>query len=423
LNKRFEPEVNELVSSIALDHAAMESAIGFALCIDLDSPLRNHLRTAAGAAEGQPFFVRALNEAWLEIDGKGRVRARRERDEGTPWVDYMGPASQEYWSLSNKVEAAYSRTRALQKARELIAPIADARGLPSREKFAKLSQWSALIEHAAYRCATRISGLLDVARPPILQHANLDGDEELDARLAQYWVTMHAMANMTLLSSEPAAGSWLSDMAAKVPWRTWTPTFSLLRERTLWLAVCAARSAMAFGHKAVEKYMNLLSQATHPIKVFDALYGLSAIALSDPDICKSVLAELRSLRAMLKRRYLEHSVLIEAAFDDAIKTISAPVFDLDGSDWEIRTLGWHAPLEQGLATPGALRADPASINSSGRFLGLVVLPFIVSTPRHNLYPMKSKGRHGLRIADTTILEIVFRAWGVAIVRNPATTLH
>ena len=70
------------------------------------------------------------------------------------------------------------------------------------------------------------------------------------------------------------------------------------------------------------------------------------------------------------------------------------------------------------------RADPASINSSGRFLGLVVLPFIVSTPRHNLYPMKSKGRHGLRIPDATILEIVFRAWGVVGVRKPATsTLH
>jgi hypothetical protein len=420
LNKRFEPKVNELVSSIALDHAAMEAAIGFALGIDLDSPLRNHLRTVAGAAEGHSFFVRAANEAWLEIDGKCRVRARRERHEGTPWVDYMGPASQEYRSLSNKVEAAYSRTRALQMASEQIAPIADARGLPSREQFAKLSQWSALIEHVAYRCATRISGLLDVARPHILQHANLDS-EELNARLAQYWVTMHAMANMTLLSSEPAAGSWLSDMAAKVSWGTWTPTFPLLRERTLWLAVCAAHSAMAFGHKAVEKYVNLASRATHPIKVFDALYGLSAIALGNPDICKPVLAELRSLRATLKQRYLEHSVLIEAAFDDAIKTISAPVFELDGSDWEIRTLGWHAPLKQGLATPGALRADPASINSSGRFLGLVVLPFIVSTSRHNLYPMRSKGRHG--IANATILEIILRAWGAANVRNPANTLH
>ena len=420
MNNRFEPEVNELLSSIALDHAAMESAIGFALGIALDRPLRNHLRTAAGAGEGQPFFVRAVNQAWLEIDGKGRVRACRERDEGTPWVDYMAPESREYRSLSNKVEAAYSRTGALQKAHGLIAPLADARRHPSRENFVNLSQWSALIEHAAYRCATRISGLLDLVRPHILQHANLDS-EELDARLAQYWVTMHAMANMTLLSSEPSASSWLSDMAVKVPWGKWTPTFPMLRERTLWLAVCAAHSAMAFGHKAVEKYVNQLSQATHPIKVFDALYGLSAIALGDPDICKSVLAELRSLRATLKRRYLEHSTLIEAAFDDAIKTISAPVFDLDDSDWEIRSLGWHAPLKQGLATPGALRADPASINSSGRFLGLVVLPFITSTSRHELYPIKSKGRHGM--ANATILEIIFRAWRGAIERNPATTLH
>jgi uncharacterized protein YcnI len=57
--------------------------------------------------------------------------------------------------------------------------------------------------------------------------------EEIDTRLAQYWATMHAMANMTLLSSEPAADSWLADMAAKVPWGKSTPTFPLLRERTL----------------------------------------------------------------------------------------------------------------------------------------------------------------------------------------------
>jgi hypothetical protein len=55
--------------------------------------------------------------------------------------------------------------------------------------------------------------------------------------------------------------------------------------------------------------------------VFDALYGLSAIALEDVDAARTVLAELRSLNGVLKRRNLEHLPLIEVAFSGAIETI------------------------------------------------------------------------------------------------------
>jgi hypothetical protein len=100
-------------------------------------------------------------------------------------------------------------------------------------------------------------------------------------------------------------------MAKRIQWVSWTPTFPLLRERTLWLAACAARSAIAFGIDVVEKYLRVVSHATHPVRVFDALYGLSAIALEDADAARTVLAELRSLRDALKRRYLEHLPLID----------------------------------------------------------------------------------------------------------------
>lgn len=134
-----------------------------------------------------------------------------------------------------------------------------------------------------------------------------------EARLAQYWMAMHAMGNTMLLSSAPEANPWLSDLAKRIQRVSWTPTFPLLRERTLWLAACAARSAIAFGIDVVEKYLRVVSHATHPVRVFDALYGLSAIALEDADAARSVLAELRSLKGALKRRNLEHLPLIEAA--------------------------------------------------------------------------------------------------------------
>ena len=64
-------------------------------------------------------------------------------------------------------------------------------------------------------------------------------------------------------------------------WINWTPTFTLLRERTVWLAACAARSAAAFGEPVVERYLSPLGRASHPFKIFDALFGLTAIALGN----------------------------------------------------------------------------------------------------------------------------------------------
>jgi hypothetical protein len=89
--------------------------------------------------------------------------------------------------------------------------------------------------------------------------------------------------------------------------------------RTDAVAGGAARSAIAFGIDVVEKYLRVVSHATHPVRVFDALYGLSAIALEDADAAKSVLAELRSLKGALKRRNLEHLPLIDAACSGAIE--------------------------------------------------------------------------------------------------------
>ena len=49
--------------------------------------------------------------------------------------------------------------------------------------------------------------------------------------------------------------------------------FPLMRERTVWLAACAGRSAVAFGEPAIGQYLATLSKAEHPMKAFDALFG------------------------------------------------------------------------------------------------------------------------------------------------------
>jgi len=74
-----------------------------------------------------------------------------------------------------------------------------------------------------------------------------------------------------------------------------------------------------------------------------------------------------------------------------------------------------------LATPGALRADPATILSSGRYLGLAVLPFVISTPVRDFYPAKRDGTRTLSVSE--IAETVFRAWGSAGRPSSRLTLH
>ena len=107
----------------------------------------------------------------------------------------------------------------------------------------------------------------------------------------------------------------------------------------------------------------------------------------------------------------------------AIETISEPDFELNASDWEIRLLGWQRTSDRGLATPSALRADPTTILSSGRYLGLAVLPFVISTPVRDFYPAKRDGTRTLDISVSEIAETVFRAWGSAERPSSRLTLH
>ena len=51
--------------------------------IGLNRSLRSRLRALAGASESQPIFVRHMQtSAWIEIDPKGSVAARRQMPEG-----------------------------------------------------------------------------------------------------------------------------------------------------------------------------------------------------------------------------------------------------------------------------------------------------------------------------------------------------
>jgi hypothetical protein len=72
---------------------------------------------------------------------------------------------------------------------------------------------------------------------------------------------LQTSARLTLLASEPAAVCWLADLATSYKWQRWTPSMALLRERTCWLAACAARSAIAFGPTIIPNYLAALGRS------------------------------------------------------------------------------------------------------------------------------------------------------------------
>ena len=69
-------------------------------------------------------------------------------------------------------------------------------------------------------------------------------------------------------------------MARSFEWTNWTPSFPLTRERTVWLAAAAAKSAAALGPDVIEPYLRALAEGRHAYKVFDTLFGLTSIALA-----------------------------------------------------------------------------------------------------------------------------------------------
>src|SRR5258707_15214949 len=87
------------------------------------------------------------------------------------------------------------------------------------------------------------------------------------------------------------------------------------------LTTCAARSAFAFGTSVIARYVGVLAAAAHATKVFDALFGLTAIALRYPAEAPHIVAELQDLRRTSAVWPL-HREYVEQMYRDAIDAIA-----------------------------------------------------------------------------------------------------
>jgi hypothetical protein len=399
----------ETITLIAADYAAMVTALAIALAIKLDRTLQEQLRTFARVSAGQPFLVSQLgSRAWLKLGNDPGLTVHREPLDGLAMVDFdLALASSPH--LQDALQRALSRTVARSSASELLESICGMSAMPSRAQFAVLRQWSPLLEQMAYKASARIMTFLDELRPEILRKLTA-GMLATAPQLDVYWSALHAMAHLILFAAEEEARPWLSDMASQLPWTTWTPTFALLRERTVWLAACAARSAVAFGEPVVSNYLAALWAANHPMKAFDALFGLVAIALAHKSIAPSIILEIRSLKEDLVCRRMAHADYFRMAYDDAIRTISEAGSREQTTNVELRDLHWRAQSPVGLATRAALCTDPASFSVSGEFIGFAMLPTVVSTVPEEHYCATAALWRDLDVSGHDIADIIRRAW-------------
>jgi hypothetical protein len=384
--------------------------LAVALAIGADWGLRETLRGLAGAAADCAFAVSQPDQdVWLTVEAD-RVVAGRHRPSGVALVEKEALRANGQ-SIARAMATALTQSTALADAAKLVRPLLGPAEVPTRQEFAALLPWAPALEQVAYKTAASIAVTLELLRSFIVPDLHA-GARVRPSLLRQYWQRMHAAAQFFLLASDAAAGPWLGDMARQFDWVNWTPTFTLLRERTTWLAACAARSAAAFGEPVIQGYLAKLEVASHPFKAFDALFGLTAVALGNPGLSSSIAAEVHLLRRLADAGGRLSSPYVRQAYGDAIELIEGTADWAAGDGEEIEALGWKMESPAGLATELALRTDPAIITQSGHLLGFLILPLVFATPVAQFNPARRINPRSRQSTPTDVIAKVLRgAWG------------
>jgi hypothetical protein len=377
-----------------------------AIALTRDGALQAAVRKNAGVGEAAPLAINLPETgAWIELEHGSRARVRREPTPGLPAhrFDVDDAAA----VLRRELAAAIQRTDATAEASARLTPLFDTAGSPTREDIVVLFEWAPVLERIAYRYYARAIVLLDEMRPQAQFAAA--GEADAGRAMSTYWSGLHAASHLCLLAAGAEAMPWLADLAALSPPSGWTPSLPLVRERTLWLAAVGARSAAAFGESAIPLYAAALASADHPLKLFDALLGLAAIAMSHPPALRSVAAAIRTERRSVREP-------MQAAVTEALVQAALSAIEGDYGRRAVRSAD-PAPPDIAFLNPISLRLDPLTPLPSGRPFAFSALPALMRTAIPHWYP--PGWRVNLRLASADMAEVLTRAAGGA--GTPART--
>ena len=405
--------IEQMVELLGEARSEMVAQLAASMAITRDARLRGRLGEIAGVDSGQEFLIGQLkDQSWLKVGGNGHALDRK-RQPGLSAIS-LDEVLRTMPEFEHLMQDSMQQTHAMRDAYHTLEPLFQPSPIQSRSNFLEIFEWAPLLEQMAYKSAMRVLQVLDSLRSVV--RIELSGGVRSGAASLQlYWQLVHALGQLTLVASSAEARPWLSVMANSFVWERWTPSFILLRERTFWLAAIAARSAAAFGESVVEGYLKRLAQAEHPMMVFDALFGLSAIALANPSSKAAILAELRKLRDGNIALNRNHSVYL-ICFESAVRVLSRA----RGGQREFRELHWHADGAKGMATHAALIGDPTALSASGEYLGFSMLQFVADSPHDEHFP-RFPIHSGKEISRGKIAMAFRRAW-VAEPEPPARRL-
>ena len=368
----------DLVTAISTDVDEIIGIVALALTLDRDPELQIELRRLSGVGDSETLSLKLPGPSGIMklLPDGGLMVGHTLEGSGVDFNELIDTNEPMRTAIDR------GRLRATAVAMQNVSPFFTPERLPTRGEFEELWQWAPLIEKQAYRICARLIDLMDSLRTSALREPK--AVEATGNSVERYYGLLHTMAHLTLLSSSPGAGSWLGGMAKSFTWVNWTPTFLLVRERTVWVAAAAARSASVFGADVMPFYFEALTRARHPMQVFDALFGLVAIACAEDHAVEPILEGIAHQHRAMRRHPIVGQEYVDIAYRTAVESLFGWASGLEPPKPVLARLGWNATGSAGLATRAALTLDPTDIGKTGRMIGLAALPFVMrSTTLHH----------------------------------------
>jgi hypothetical protein len=393
----------------AADVAHLMGIVSIALGVEGDTRLQKALRQSARRRSDEALVLQLPGApAALVIDPGGVLRPIRTT-RATEGVRLEALVAQNP-ELQRRVANVIAKTG--PAAQTLFETFFLPGALPSRSTFDAVYRWGPLIEGPAYRFIARAASRLDEWRASALREAASTATAP-ETVISFYSALSHTIGHLTLLCADPGAGPWLAGMARSFEWTSWTPTFPLVRERTVWLAAAAAKSAAAFGPEVVDGYVRAMTDSRHVYKLFDALFGLAAIALADDHFLGPVTEVITAAQDACVSRITTGAEQAPWMFRSAIGLLRRWADDRSADPAALRRLGWDAGDRSSLATRQAFRLDPSDTDARGQVLGFAALPAIMQAPPGGHYPRRAPLQSPLLPQRHELAGILTRAWGSA----------
>jgi hypothetical protein len=400
----------------------MLARLSCALAIAQSAELHAKLRERADLNGVAPLLVQLPeSSAWLKLRPGQATQVCRAPQAGVAQISMMD-SLQEGGAFWQELLLATRQTGAQEQAFALLSAAFDPERSPSADQMASLLEWSPVIDRPAYRYFTRGTELLTQLRSRLRANWAVEVDDS-GREFLEYWGFLHAIADVAMFASTPEAAGWLTDMAKTFVWRNWTPSFALIRERTLWLAAVAARAATAFGDGVADDYVSALGRADHPVKGFDALFGLVAIGLTHERRAGDLTREIERAALFVSHRDLPDSAYVRPMLSTALLTLKDPA---GATKIRAGTPGLaeaFRPTPQGLMGKRISRRDPTEVLPTGHTIGLLALPRILGVDGPSFYPADPARQGTLKASAQQVREVLRRAWSADGAPRRERVLH